>query len=305
MSLFIIRNNIATIMAEEKKSKLKRKLRIAIYEENTFEQIFSWGLTPINLFAGVGMLIVVFIVGVTLLIAFTSLREYIPGYPSGEERRAIVNNLQRTDSLIAELRLRDNLLSHMRAAISGELPIEAYDQDSIFNVHRKSSNTVSFVKSEADSIFRLQIEREEKFNLNSDYARSIPAQVNTPIELSFLFPPIKGLVTSDFGETRGHFGVDIVSNEGDRVVSVLDGTVIFAEWTVETGYVIQVQHDNHLISVYKHNSKLLKRVGMRVMAGEVIALVGNSGELTTGTHLHFEMWHSGVPLNPENYISFD
>ena len=292
-------------MGKEKQSKLKRKLRMAIYVENTFEQIFSWGLTPLNLFAGVGMLVTLLIVGVTLLIAFTGLREYIPGYPSGEERRLIVNNLQRTDSLVKELRLRDILIADMRAALSGELPIEAYNRDSLLNAHRSSSRIIDFSKSEADSLFREQIEKEEKFNLKSDYAQSTPAQVNMPIELSFLFPPIKGLVTSKFGESRGHFGVDIVSNEGDRVVSVLDGTVIFAEWTIETGYVMHVQHDNHLVSVYKHNSKLLKRVGMRVMAGEVIALVGNSGELTTGTHLHFEMWHKGVPLNPENYISFE
>ncbi len=292
-------------MAKEKQSKLKRKLRIAIYVENTFEQIFSWGLTPINLFAGVGMLIIVLITCVTLLIAFTGLREYIPGYPSGEERRLIVNNMQRTDSLVRELRLRDNLISDMRSVLSGEIPVEAYNRDSLLNAHRSSHRNIDFTKSEADSLFRLQIEREEQFNLDANYAQNSGSSINTPIELTFLFPPIKGLVTSRFGESREHFGVDIVSSEGDRVVSILDGTVIFAEWTIETGYVVHIQHDNHLISVYKHNSKILKRVGTRVLAGDVIALVGNSGEHSTGTHLHFEMWHKGVPLNPENYISFE
>lgn len=292
-------------MAKEKRSKLKRRLRIAIYVENTFEQIFSWGLTPLNLFAGVGALIIVLIIGVTLMIAFTGLREYIPGYPTEKERRMIVNNLQRVDSLMLEQRLRDNLITDLRSVISGELPINAYDHDSILTASRTQVHSIEFTKSEADSLFRARIEQEEKFNLESDYAAQGTTMVDMPLELSFLFPPIKGLVTSKFGESLGHFGVDVVSSEGDRVVSVLDGTVIFAEWTVETGYVMHIQHDNHLITVYKHNSKLLKRVGMRVMGGEVVALVGNSGELTTGTHLHFEMWYGGVPLNPENYISFE
>lgn len=289
-------------MAEKKQSKLKRKLRVAVFAENSYEQLFSLRLSPINLFISIGLIAILLIVGVTILISFTSLREYIPGYPTGEERHMIMENLQRTDSLILEVKLRDKIISDIRSAISGELPLEALSHDSLQAQQTKFAQKVSFEKSQADSIFRAQIEAEERFNVSED--KGSQSFVDERLEMMFLYSPIKGVVTNSFGESVGHFGVDIVSPEGSRVSSILDGTVIFAEWTVETGYVIQIQHDNQLVSIYKHNSKLLKRVGSRVQAGEVIALVGNSGELSTGPHLHFELWYSGVPLNPENYISF-
>jgi murein DD-endopeptidase MepM/ murein hydrolase activator NlpD len=112
------------------------------------------------------------------------------------------------------------------------------------------------------------------------------------------------MVVNKFGDPRGHFGVDIVAGPGARVSAVMDGVVIFSGWTVETGYVIQLQHANNFISMYKHNERLLKTTGEHVKAGEAIANVGNSGELTTGPHLHFELWHNGIPLDPQEYISF-
>lgn len=289
-------------MGNKRPSKLNRKLRLAVIGDNTYEQLFSIRLTPLNVFIIVGSLAILLVVGVTTLIAFTDLREYIPGYPTGEERRMIMNNLQRTDSLIAEVKLRDQVITNIRAVIAGDLPAEAFATDSAkTDISGAVIHDISFRRSAADSVFRAQVEAEDKFNV--DASPSVPA--DTRLEMMFLFPPIKGIVTNKFGDSNGHFGIDVVGAEGTRVSSVLDGTVIFAEWTVETGYVIQVQHENQLVSIYKHNGKLLKKVGMRVSAGEVIALVGNSGELSTGPHLHFELWYSGVPLNPENYISFN
>ncbi|MCQ2204412.1 MAG: M23 family metallopeptidase [Bacteroidales bacterium] len=286
-------------MSGEKSSKLRRKLRLTIIVDKSFEELFSLKFNLVSLFFVVGAITILIIAGVTVLIAFTGLREYIPGYPSGSERRMIISNMQRTDSLIMEVKLRDAVLSNLRHALSGDLPIEAFRRDSVAEVaHQQIS--LSEERSEADDEFRKRVEAEDKFNINAADGLD-----DTRLEMMFFFPPIKGIVSNKFGESTGHLGVDVLSAEGGRVSSVLDGTVIFSEWTVETGYVIEIQHDNQLVSIYKHNSKLLKKAGMRVSAGEAIALTGGSGELSTGPHLHFELWYSGVPLNPENYISFE
>lgn len=287
-------------MSEDKKSRLRRKLRLTIIVDKSFEELFSIKFNLVRLFFVIGAFSIMLIAGVTVLIAFTGLREYIPGYPTGEERRMIMSNLQRADSLMLEVKLRDAVLKDMRTAISVDLPMEAFKQDSVRSEAIKKHRILNSGISEADSLFRMQVEAEEKFNVDDNSSTT-----DTRLEMMFFFPPMKGIISNKFGDKEEHFGVDVLGGEGTRVSSILDGTVVLAEWTVETGYVIEVQHDNQIVSLYKHNAKLLKRVGQRVSAGEAIAIIGNSGELTTGTHLHFELWYSGVPLNPENYISFE
>ena len=149
-------------------------------------------------------------------------------------------------------------------------------------------------------MLRRQIEEEELFNL------SILANTSNKTDFSSIhfYPPVKGIVTNSFNPSENHFGTDIVTASNKVVVATLDGTVIIANWTLETGYVIQIQHENNLVSVYKHNSELLKKVGNHVTAGETIAIIGNSGELTSGPHLHFELWHNGTSINPEDYVAF-
>lgn len=289
-------------MAGDKTSRWRRKLRLAIIVDKSFEELFSIRFNLVTLFFIVSALVIMLIGAITYLIAFTGLREYIPGYPSGEERRMVMNNLQRVDSLIVEVRLRDALLTNMRQVIAGEMPVDAFNSDSVAEATRLEHNNIAqlFQKSKTDSIFRTQVESDDNFNVDAK-----KESTNTQLEMMFLFPPMKGIVSDKFGEKNAHFGVDILGAEGTRVSSILDGTVIFADWTVETGYVIEIQHDNQIISIYKHNGRLLKKPGQRVSAGEAIAMVGNSGSMTTGPHLHFELWYSGVPLNPENYISFE
>jgi murein DD-endopeptidase MepM/ murein hydrolase activator NlpD len=120
----------------------------------------------------------------------------------------------------------------------------------------------------------------------------------------FFFSPLKGLVTNSFDMKEEHYGIDITAQENEAIKATLDGTVIMSAWTSETGYVIQIQHENNLVSVYKHNSALMKKVGQYVKAGEVVAIIGNSGELTSGTHLHFELWYNGNPIDPQEYMVF-
>lgn len=293
--------NLADIeMKKEKKSKLNRELRLAILHEHTYEQVFSLKLTPLTVFTVVGSIGIILVAGVTMLIAFTGLREYIPGYPTGEERRMIIRNQQRADSLLAEMEVRDKMLTYIRSVLSDDIPDWALNRDTIRS-KATDAQAISFERSEADSLFRLEIERNEQFNVAGDYGTG----EHRLLEMTYFFPPLRGIVTNTFGYDSRHYAIDIVAAEGAHVCTILDGTVILACWTAETGYLLAVQHDNQLVSIYKHCGQLLKNVGQHVTVGEVVATVGNSGELTTGPHLHFEMWHNGVPVNPENYISFE
>ncbi|TAJ14842.1 M23 family metallopeptidase [Marinilabiliaceae bacterium JC017] len=282
--------------------KLRNKYRLAIFNEQTYEEVFGIRLSRLNVFTSIGSILIFLIIIVIFLTAFTGLREYIPGYPSGKERRMILRNAELVDSLLYEIDRRDRFIKDIRTIVSGEIPEGAVmnaNEDSANQVN--SNQSVSFKKSTEDSLFRMQVEQEERFNLSVFEDKN----QRTKLEHTFFFTPLKGVIVNKFGDSQRHYGVDIVAAPDARVASVLDGTIVFTGWTVETGYVIQVQHENNLISIYKHNSVLLKEMGDRVKAGEAIAKVGNSGELTTGPHLHFELWYNGAPLNPENHISFN
>lgn len=294
------------MVTRKKKSSLLKKLsskyKLAIFNEQTYEEVVVLRLSRLNVFTYVGSFIILLIILVTLLIAFTSLREFIPGYPSPQERLLIVRNAQRLDSLVVEINKRDRFIRNFQAVLKGEEPEMSASPDDKVNesATAESRAQIQFSRSEQDSLFRKQVEREERFNLS---VKQTTTRV-VALENTFFFSPIKGMVVNAFGDSKGHYGVDIVAAPGARVSAVMDGMVVFSGWTVETGYVIQLQHPNNLISIYKHNERLLKEVGQSVKAGEAIARVGNSGELTTGPHLHFELWYNGMPLNPQEYISF-
>lgn len=294
-------------MATQKKNKsflkkLSSKYRFAIFNEQTYEELFVVRLSRLNVFTIVGTFGIVLIILVSILISFTGLREYIPGYPDSQQRLLIVRNAQRVDSLLVEIEKRDNFINNFQNIIKGEVPEPGEDVDRNVQtaLNEASDMDLSFSRSAEDSLLRMQVEREERFNLS---VRETPSRA-IALESAFFVSPIKGMVVNTFGETSGHYGVDIVAAPGSRVASIMDGMVVFSGWTVETGYVIQIQHQNNLISIYKHNEIILKEVGQVVKAGEAIARVGNSGELTSGPHLHFELWYNGLPLNPVDYISF-
>ncbi|RUT73352.1 M23 family metallopeptidase [Ancylomarina longa] len=278
--------------------KLKNKYRLTISNEASFDEVLSIRLSRLNVFTVTGLFSIVLIALVTLFIAFTPLREYIPGYPDGEMRKNIENNAVLVDSLSHELEKRDRFFQGIRNVVSGN-DFDNIAQDAADSIVDPRYKNLKFTKSTTDSIFREEHEADEKYNLSLGSASKRRGLSNT-----HFFPPIKGMVSSHFDTKLEHYGTDVVGGMNDRISSVLDGTVIFAEWTLNTGYVIQIQHANDLLSVYKHNSELLKKAGEHVKAGEAIALLGNSGELTTGPHLHFELWRNGHPLNPEDYIKF-
>lgn len=273
--------------------KLRNKYRLVVLNDDTFEEKLSLKLSRLNVFLLGFFGAIVLITATTFLIAFTSIREYIPGYSSTELKRQARDLKQETDSLLRQKTFNALYLANVRRIISGETPLEygdTIDREPIINGALPKS-----VSSE-DSLLRIAVEEEERFNLSTS-GEGRPA---TP---QSFFTPIKGIVTSEFGIKDGHFGVDIVAKKNEVVKATQDGIVIFADWSVETGHVLLIQHANSFISVYKHNASLLKKQGELVKSGEPIAIIGNSGELSSGPHLHFELWFDGNPVDPKNYIS--
>jgi murein DD-endopeptidase MepM/ murein hydrolase activator NlpD len=276
--------------------KLKYKYRLSVYRDQTYEEVLNLKLSRMNVLAWGGLIGFLALFIVVAIIAYTPVREFIPGYPDENTLITSLRNKQRLDSLEQELNRRDMYFENLKRIISGESP-ENYDNESDTN---KNYSNINFTRSAEDSMLRERYNQEERFSLEP---QSEEKTVESISQVHF-FPPIKGLVTNPINTSGNHYGTDIVAASNEVVKSTLEGTVVMATWTLETGWVIEVQHENNLLSVYKHNAEILKRVGDYVKVGEPIAIIGNSGELTTGPHLHFELWHNGIPLNPEDYISF-
>lgn len=276
--------------------RLKDKYRLLIINDESLEEKFSFILSPMNVFVWGGVSAIGLIILVITTIAFTPLREYIPGYSDLDMKKKATEALLRADSLQDVANKMDIYIQNIQSVINGN-PLSLKDNlDSLKNVdYKKIENT----PTEEDSLLRNLVELEDSYNISEtkDEDKSSLSKI-------FLFPPIKGIVTSNFDEEENHFGIDIVAGKDESVKCIADGTVISAAWTAEAGHVIQIQHNFNLISVYKHNSLLLKKEGEKVKAGDAIAIIGNSGELTTGPHVHFEMWLEGHPVDPKRFIVF-
>ncbi len=283
-------------MEEKKKfySKLKNQYRLIIYNDTTFQSVWSMKLSRLKVFTTTSLLSAIIVVLVILLIATTGLREYIPGYPKAEYRQMLVRNALVVDSLETELQKRDQFFRGIQSIMAGEVP----EDDQTAQADAPNSN-IEFQEYNHDSIFQDELLAEQ-------LSLSLQNSSNDDVGLSQIhfFSPLRGVVTEHFKSVTDHFGIDIVSEANARISSVLDGTVIFAGWTLNTGYVMYIQHDAQLVSVYKHNAELLKKTGDKVKAGEIIAIIGNTGEYSSGPHLHFELWYSGNAIDPEQFIDF-
>ncbi len=283
---------------EKKKSNWRDKYRFSVINDHTFEEVWRFRLTRYNAFLLISFLLIFIIVATTSLISFTNLREFIPGYPDITMRRNILMSSIRLDSLDHELAIRDEYFANLNAIISG-------NPTAGLNVRQETTRNykeISFNTSPEDSAMRARVENEERYDLT--LGPSATESVSGLAGMHF-FPPVKGIISGRFDAQTKHFATDIVTKPKALVSSALDGTVIFTGWTMETGFVIQVQHPNNLVSVYKHNASLIKETGDLVRAGEAISIVGDSGELyTSGPHLHFEIWYKGSPLDPEKHILF-
>ena len=288
-------------MAQKKrnKKKLQKKLlhkyRLVVLNEDTFEERFAVKLTRLNVFFLTSLAAVILVTLTTLLIVFTPLREYIPGYSSAALQKQALQLDTKTDSLMKTINMNDAYINSLKRVMRGEVSTVVINKDSIFKAAQVDTDILELNRSKADSLLREKVRNEDKYNL---------FETASTVKDFVFFPPVNGSISSKFDLNEKHFAVDIVIPINTPVKATSDGRVLFASWTSDAGYVIIIDHGDELISVYKHNSSLTKSQGDFVKAREVIAISGASGELSTGPHLHFELWSNGIPLNPTNFIDF-
>lgn len=283
-----------------KKARLRKKLfhkyRLVILNEDTFEEKLSFKLTRLNVFVFGGLFSILLIVGTTYLIAFTGLKEYIPGYSSTKLKKEATLLVYKTDSLQQVLEVNNLYLQKVKELLTGKISGVMFNKDSVLQTIKYNKDTMRVTPSEQDLEFRLDIERTDRYSIFDEAVKDTDV---------VFFAPVVGTLTDGYDPKTKHFAVDIAVATNTPVKSVADGTVLFAEWTATTGQVIIIEHNGGFISVYKHNTSLHKEQGDFVKSGEVIASAGNTGELSTGPHLHFELWSGGYPVNPTYYIDFE
>ncbi|MDO5105776.1 M23 family metallopeptidase [Capnocytophaga sp.] len=285
---------------ETKKEYIKRKLlskyRLVFMDEDTFEEKASMRLSRLNIFVFGSIFSLLIIILTTLFIIYTPLRQYILGFSEVESKRETINLAFKVDSLENEMKKNELYLSSIKKVLTGDVLHKEINKDSLYEVHKFDPKSIDLSPNRQDSLLRQEVADEDRYNV---FEKAL--YQNKEI---LLFPPVSGIISNEYRPQTRHYGIDIVAPEGTAVKSVADGTVIFAEWTIATGNVIIIEHKGNLVSVYKHNASMVKQQGDQVRAGEVIATIGNTGELSTGAHLHFELWSNGYPMNPKNYIEF-
>ncbi|MGZ3899746.1 MAG: M23 family metallopeptidase [Bacteroidia bacterium] len=290
-------------MAIEKAKRWRRlrtfllnKYRLVILNDNTFGEKFSLRLSPWSLIVGISAITIVMTTLVISLVAFTPLREYIPGYGTIAERKQILRLTIKADSIEQTLEARDTYMRNVLNVMNEKL--EKRSEKPKKDTTGKYSN-VNTSPSKPD----IELRNDFENNKNTSVAAINNSRLKGLSELVF-FTPVKGVIISSYNLSEEHFGIDIVTKNDEIVKSTLDGTVVFTGYSSEDGYVIQVQHSNNLTSIYKHNSELLKKTGERIKSGEAIAVVGNTGDKSKGPHLHFELWYNGIPINPQECVVF-
>ena len=282
----------------QNKNFLKRifnDYKVVVSSEDTFEEKLSFRANKINVFIIMLLYSIILIAFTISIVFFTQLREMVPGYSSSDLLNRAIYLTKKTDSLEQQITLNNKFYKSIEDVLSGNVG-EFISRDEL-SIDSNLINSEIFTISPnlQDSILRKYVENEEKFNLTNN---------ELVIENKMFFSPIKGEITQSFNFNENHFAIDIAADIGTPVKSVLDGKIIFSEWSLDTGHVVVIDHGENIISVYKHNSKALKEQNDFVQAGEVIAYSGNQGNLSTGPHLHFELWKNGTPIDPEPLLNF-
>ena len=278
---------------ERIKEKLTFKYRFVVLNEDTFEERFSFKLNRLNAFVFGGLFSIVLISLTILFITVTPLKEYIQGYSSSELQKETTNLSYKVDSLNQALSVNDLYIENIQQVLKGEIKRVTFNKDSVLKQFQ--IDEIDFAPSQVDSAFHNEVEQMDRFSVFQQ------AKKNTDIVFS---SPIKGEITQNYNSEENHFAIDIAVDKDTPVKAVADGTIIFEGFTADTGYVIIIEHIQGFISVYKHNSSIFKSQGELVKSGEVIASAGSTGSMSTGPHLHFELWDDGYPVNPSNYINF-
>ena len=271
-------------------------MRLVILNEDTFAEIFSLKLTLMNVFVVVTVGTILIITVTTYIIAFTPLREYIPGYASSKLKKEATELALKSDSLTFALRKNEAYIRSIQRVLTGDVDYAKLNKDSILASKPETSAEGDLQASSEDLKLREQVAQEDKYNLFE--------KAKSKVGIVF-FPPVKGSVTDQFDLKKKHFAIDVALANNTPIKAILSATVIFADWTPSTGNVIILRHNNGFISVYKHAASLTKEQGDIVKTGEVIALAGSTGKESTGTHLHFELWKDGYPIDPTQFIEFE
>jgi len=278
------------------KKRLFTKNRLVILNEDTFEELFSLKLNLMNVFVVLTSLSILMIAFTTYVIAFTPLREYIPGYASTKLKREATQNAIRSDSLRKVIDENTLYLASLKKVLTGDLDPAKLSRDSIEVPEQEDASKVNLNPSPADLKLRDEVALEDKYNL---------FEKAQPKVSMVLFAPVKGPITAEYSSKDKHFAVDIALAKDTPIKSIAAGTVILADWTPTNGNVMIVRHNDGIISVYKHAASLTKEQGDIVKSGEVLALAGSTGTQSTGVHLHFELWKDGYPINPTQFIDFE
>lgn len=281
-------------MGKQNKEQKVDDYRLVIVDNHNHKQLWVFSFKKAEFWVTVISSLVAFVVVIYCLIAFTPIRKGIPGYPDSRSKQAAVQTAIKVDSLERVISRWELYSENLRRVFDGEEPLKL---DSLLRSAGIGTDKSRSELSRQDSILRNNVISQEKFSVSEEKRR------NLPIEGMHFFPPLKGVISQGYDKVI-HPYVDITAPANSVVMSVLDGTVIFAGWNEDYGYTIQIQHQNDIVSIYKHNMKLLKTTGDKVKAGTPIALVGNTGNLSTGEHLHFELWYKGEAVDATKYINF-
>ncbi len=264
--------------------------------ESTLEEVFSIHLSRLSGFFIISVFALVLIFLTSLVIINTPIRNYLPGYMDSEVRQSIIDDALRADSLDQIMQTRSLYLNNIGNILTGKIDVDSIPKmaDTLM-----VTDTVELERSDLISGILAKYEEEERYNLTALVSGNTTIPENT-----IFYKPVKGIITTHFNPVEKHFGTDIAANQKESVLATLKGTVTFTGFDANAGYIIQIQHKGGVVSIYKHNAVLLKSVGDKVEAGEAIAIVGNTGQLSNGTHLHFEIWANGSPVDPEEVIAF-
>ena len=268
------------------------KYRVVIMNESTLEEVNTFRLNRLNVFVYSGLFAILMITLTTLVIIYSPLKQYILGFSEADLRKQIVDLTFQTASLQQRIVSNDAYFGSLQKVLTGDIEPDKINKDSVLNAVQQIPVEVDIQASEEEMKLRGEV-AEERYNV---------FDVATANTRKAFFPPIQGMLSSEFKADKRHYGIDLTAAEGTPVKAIGEGTVIFAEWSAQTGFVLIIEHPHNFVSVYKHNAAITKRQGDQVRAGEVIAKVGNTGELSTGIHLHFELWHEGYPVDPLNYM---
>jgi murein DD-endopeptidase MepM/ murein hydrolase activator NlpD len=288
------------------KERMEHTYRLIIMNNETFEEVGSYRLSVGNFWVLLSTIFVLVAILISSLIVFTPLATYIPGYASGPSREEVNLLYEQVSELEKQLDAQSQYTYNVRKMLVGEVETaeEVKEKAASFAI---MDSIKAVERNEADKKLRQEVEREsgrvDGVQLLENVSPLSSAE-NIPMEKLYLVAPVNGEISARFMPGDQHFGVDILAPKNTPVKATMDGYVFLSDWTIETGNTIGIQHSNNMISFYKHNSVLLKKVGSYVKAGEAVAIIGDTGDLSDGPHLHFEMWRDGSPIDPTAYINF-